>query len=70
MATYKVTNNADSGQGSLRRAIFDANANLGLDTIIFEVIDVSLNSAILITDSLEITGNGAVITQAVRRSPV
>ncbi len=63
MATYRVTNNADSGQGSLRRAVLDANANLGLDTIIFEVIDVSLNSAILITDSVEITGNGTVITQ-------
>ncbi|MDJ0588894.1 MAG: right-handed parallel beta-helix repeat-containing protein [Pleurocapsa sp. MO_226.B13] len=63
MVTYKVTTDADAGQGSLRQAILDANANPGLDTIVFEIINVNLNSAILISDSLEITGNGAVITQ-------
>ena len=32
---YVVTNNADFGAGSLRKAINDANANAGADTITF-----------------------------------
>ena len=36
-ATFTVTNTADSGAGSLRQAILDANANAGLDTIAFNV---------------------------------
>ncbi|MDQ5822964.1 MAG: S-layer homology domain-containing protein [Chloroflexota bacterium] len=35
--TYQVTNVNDSGSGSLRQAIFDANANLGHDTITFNI---------------------------------
>ena len=35
--TFTVTNTADSGAGSLRQAILDANANAGLDTIAFNV---------------------------------
>jgi hypothetical protein len=35
--TYTVTNTADSGPGSLRQAILDANANPGLDTIAFAI---------------------------------
>jgi len=35
--TYTVTNTADTGAGSLRQAILDANANAGLDTIAFNV---------------------------------
>jgi len=35
--TFTVTNTADSGAGSLRQAILDANANAGLDTITFNV---------------------------------
>ncbi len=34
-ATYTVTNNADSGAGSLRQAITDANSNPGADVIVF-----------------------------------
>ena len=34
-ATLVVTNTADSGLGSLRQAILNANATNGLDTIIF-----------------------------------
>src|SRR5207302_11450320 len=32
-ATFTVTNTADSGDGSLRKAILDANAAAGTDTI-------------------------------------
>jgi len=35
--TYTVTNTDDSGPGSLRQAILDANANAGLDTIAFDI---------------------------------
>ncbi|HKD18734.1 MAG TPA: right-handed parallel beta-helix repeat-containing protein, partial [Thermoanaerobaculia bacterium] len=36
-ATYTVINTNDSGPGSLRQAILDANANPGLDTIAFNI---------------------------------
>ena len=36
-ATFTVTNTSDSGPGSLRQAITDANASAGLDTIAFNV---------------------------------
>jgi parallel beta-helix repeat protein len=36
-ATYTVTNTGDSGAGSLRQAILDANANPGVDTIGFNI---------------------------------
>lgn len=36
-ATFQVTNTADSGGGSLRQAILDANANPGPDTITFNI---------------------------------
>ena len=36
-ATFTVTNTNDSGAGSLRQAILDANAAAGLDTIAFNV---------------------------------
>jgi Ca2+-binding RTX toxin-like protein len=37
LATFLVTNTNDSGAGSLRQAILDANANPGLDTINFNI---------------------------------
>lgn len=37
LVTYSVTNTNDSGSGSLRQAILDANANPGLDTIAFAI---------------------------------
>jgi hypothetical protein len=36
-ATFTVTNTMDSGNGSLRQAILDANAAAGLDTINFNI---------------------------------
>jgi hypothetical protein len=36
-ATFTVTNTSDSGPGSLRQAILDANASPGLDTIGFSI---------------------------------
>jgi len=36
-ATFTVTTTADSGPGSLRQAILDANANAGADTIVFAI---------------------------------
>src|SRR5438067_2350340 len=36
-ANYTVTNTSDSGAGSLRQAILDANANAGADTIQFSI---------------------------------
>ncbi|HEV7894110.1 MAG TPA: choice-of-anchor Q domain-containing protein [Pyrinomonadaceae bacterium] len=35
--TLTVTNTADGGAGSLRQAILDANANVGTDTIAFQI---------------------------------
>src|SRR5437868_13649817 len=36
-ATFTVINTNDSGAGSLRQAILDANANAGADTIAFAI---------------------------------
>src|SRR5215210_976541 len=69
-ATYTVTTNADSGAGSLRQAIIDANTTTGVaDTINFSLgssATILLTSAQLptITDGagLTIDGGGANIT--------
>jgi VCBS repeat-containing protein len=37
LSVYAVTNINDSGAGSLRQALLDANANAGLDTITFNI---------------------------------
>ena len=47
MATFTVSNTADSGPGSLRQAILDANG--GADTIVFGLPD---NSTIVLADDL------------------
>src|SRR5262245_46647527 len=36
--TYTVTSTADSGAGTLRQAILDANANPGADTVAFNIV--------------------------------
>ena len=65
MATYIVTNNQDSGVGSFRWAIAQANTNSGADTIEFEVDTVTLTSAINIADTAIINGNDVTINQTV-----
>ena len=68
-ATFTVTNTNDSGAGSLRQAVLDANAAASADTIVF---DASFNTARTINlatliavsqadtvDNLTITGPGA-----------
>ena len=42
--TYTVTTTADSGAGSLRQAILDANANAGADTIHFNISGTGVQS--------------------------
>ena len=37
MANFQVTNTSDSGAGSIRQAILDANAAVGADNIIFNI---------------------------------
>ena len=63
MASFNVTQGSDSGTGSLREAINLANSSPGVDDI-FVQTDVELNSAIEITDAVNIgTPYGATITQ-------
>lgn len=61
-ATFPVTNLADSGPGSLRQAVLDANALAGPDQVIFApglTGTITLTSGeILITDSLVVNGPG------------
>src|SRR4030095_15012568 len=60
-ATFTVTTTADSGPGSLRQAVLDANANAGLDTIAFfipggGVQTITVGSELSITDAVLIDG--------------
>ena len=60
--TYTVTSTADTGAGSLRQAILDANASLGLDTIAFNIIGSGVHTIVPatplppITDAVTIDG--------------
>ncbi|MGA2061415.1 MAG: MBG domain-containing protein, partial [Thermoguttaceae bacterium] len=62
LSTYTVTNTNDSGTGSLQQAITDANSNLGLDTIAFNIAGsgvhtITPDSALpFITDPVVING--------------
>ncbi|MBX7105228.1 MAG: hypothetical protein K1X57_14190 [Gemmataceae bacterium] len=63
---FTVSTTADSGAGSLRQAILDANANIGPDAIVFDPVaftgpaTINLTGAELaITDSVTITGTGS-----------
>ncbi|HEY4760201.1 MAG TPA: DUF4347 domain-containing protein, partial [Thermoguttaceae bacterium] len=44
LSTYVVTTTADSGAGSLRQAISDANANAGLDSITFNIAGAGVHT--------------------------
>jgi hypothetical protein len=60
-STFRVVNLADSGPGSLRQAILDANANPGADLVKFDAAltgTISLASELNVTDALTIDGPG------------
>ncbi len=62
-AAFVVTNLNDSGAGSLRAAIQNANGSAGHDTITFNLIGcpcvIPLSSTLVITDALTLSGPGA-----------
>ncbi|WP_342347566.1 DUF4347 domain-containing protein [uncultured Nitrospira sp.] len=63
LATFTVTNTNDSGAGSLRQAIIDANAAPGTDTIVIPTGTYVLTTGKLeIDDNVIITGAGAATT--------
>ncbi|MEM9091956.1 MAG: choice-of-anchor Q domain-containing protein, partial [Cyanobacteria bacterium P01_F01_bin.53] len=61
MATFNVTNTNDSGTGSLRQAILNANATVGVDIIEFDPSLagslIQLSSELAITDDVTIDGD-------------
>jgi hypothetical protein len=60
--TYTVTNELDSGAGSLRQALADANVHAGPDVITFgpSVHSITLTTgALAATDDLSVVGPGA-----------
>ncbi|NIL98260.1 MAG: DUF4347 domain-containing protein, partial [Planctomycetales bacterium] len=52
LASFVVTNTNDSGAGSLRQAILDANANSGSDTITFNIGGGGLQTIVVGTTAL------------------
>ncbi len=62
-ATYTVTNTNDSGAGSLRQAITDANANIGTDSIACDAAlsgTITLSTALpQLTESLDLDCSGS-----------
>lgn len=69
-ATFTVSTTADSGAGSLRQAITDANAAAGADTIQFTVTGtIALLTALpVISDSVTIDGPGRTVLTIERDS--
>lgn len=72
-ATFTVTNTNDSGAGSLRQAILNANAANDADQIVFDPTlfgsaqTINLTNGLTITNPVTITGTGARLL-TVRRS--
>lgn len=60
-ATYTVTNTNDSGVGSLRWAISQANANPGADTIAFNIPGAGVHTIAPLTALPILTGGGTTI---------
>ena len=61
-ATFTVSNLNDSGAGSLRQALLDANANPGADMVTFQSTlsgQITLASELPITDPVQVLGPGA-----------
>ena len=54
--TFTVTNASDSGVGSLRQAILDANASPGADTIQFNIAGSGAHTVYLFTELPALTG--------------
>ncbi len=55
-ATFTVSNTNDSGPGSLRQAILDANAAAGADTIEFDILGAGVHTITPVTDFAAFTG--------------
>src|SRR5215468_75891 len=55
-STFTVTNNSDSGAGSLRQAITDANNHAGLDRIEFNIPGAGVHTITLASALPTITG--------------
>lgn len=60
--TYTVTNTGDTGNGSLRKAVQNANNNAGTDIIAFNIPSASLTGGVAI---IRLTSGPLVITEAV-----
>ncbi len=54
--TFTVTNTDDSGAGSLRQAILDANAAAGADSIAFNIVGSGVHTIVPVTALPAITG--------------
>src|SRR5690242_19760999 len=76
LSTYLVTNTADSGPGSLRQAILDANSHAGADTIAFNIpgpgphVIAPQSPLPLITDSAFIAGRSQPGYSSLTGNPV
>ena len=66
--TYTVTSTADTGPGSLRQAILDANASPGADTIAFNIVGSGVHTIVPATPLTPITE--AVTIDGCRRSRI
>ena len=65
--TFTVTNTNDSGNGSLRKAIAQSNAESGMSKIVFSITGnnktISLESPLVIETGVEIVGSDGVVLE-------